>query len=434
MLPNLSALSQSSVGAPTPPPQPGGGGGDGIPYGVLAPLVERLLADDPANACANLARFCATQRGVCDDAVFRGALLTFGLPPTATLPSGVPTWREWFGRVCADEATLRAAGGWMRKGVTRWLRDWGDDVEPFQLHAAARRAKFQKLPGLRWLLEARGGDPAQARPAILDGAALQAAVRAVLPLGAPYVHPTFGPIREWNVSNVRKMSDMFYGASRFNGDLSHWDVSNVTRMGRMFVRASSFNGDLSRWDVSNVRKMSDMFDAATSFNGDLSGWDVSSVDNMTGMFEGATSFNGDLSRWDVRNVTQMPGMFYGATSFNGDLSGWDVSNVDNMAVMFHGATSFNGDLSGWKVGNVTDMDGMFEGATRFNGDLRTWDVRNVANMDLMFAGATSFNGNLSTWDVRNVRTMLRMFEGATSYNPAPGYGLGERAAWREMEE
>jgi hypothetical protein len=36
--------------------------------------------------------------------------------------------------------------------------------------------------------------------------------------------------------------------------------------------------------------------------------------------------------------------------------------------------------------------------------------------------------------VRNVTTMDRMFEDATSYNPAPGYGLGERAAWREEEE
>jgi hypothetical protein len=29
--------------------------------------------------------------------------------------------------------------------------------------------------------------------------------------------------------------------------------------------------------------------------------------------------------------------------------------------------------------------------------------------------------------------MTNMFEDATSYNPAPGRGLGERAAWRTME-
>jgi hypothetical protein len=32
--------------------------------------------------------------------------------------------------------------------------------------------------------------------------------------------------------------------------------------------------------------------------------------------------------------------------------------------------------------------------------------------------------------VRKVTAMVDMFAGATSYNPAPGYGLGERAAWR----
>jgi hypothetical protein len=36
--------------------------------------------------------------------------------------------------------------------------------------------------------------------------------------------------------------------------------------------------------------------------------------------------------------------------------------------------------------------------------------------------------------VRKVRAKPAMFHDATSYNPAPGYGLGERAAWRTMGE
>ena len=38
----------------------------------------------------------------------------------------------------------------------------------------------------------------------------------------------------WNVSNVKNMSNMFYGCKSFNQDISSWDVSNVTNMGSMF--------------------------------------------------------------------------------------------------------------------------------------------------------------------------------------------------------
>ena len=42
------------------------------------------------------------------------------------------------------------------------------------------------------------------------------------------------------------MSQMFYEASAFNGDISIWDVSNVTNMRFMFRQAYSFNGDISK--------------------------------------------------------------------------------------------------------------------------------------------------------------------------------------------
>ena len=54
----------------------------------------------------------------------------------------------------------------------------------------------------------------------------------------------------------------------FNGDISSWDVSSVTNMD--VSNASSFNGDISSWDVSNVTDMSQMFYEASAFNGDIS--------------------------------------------------------------------------------------------------------------------------------------------------------------------
>ena len=102
-------------------------------------------------------------------------------------------------------------------------------------------------------------------------------------------------------------------------------------------------------DLSEVTDMSDMFVGATAFNGNLSGWDVSKVTGMTSMFDGATSFNQPLNDWNVSQVIGMNGMFSDATSFNQPLSSWDVSQVIGMGGMFSGANSFQQNLGNWYV-------------------------------------------------------------------------------------
>ncbi len=220
----------------------------------------------------------------------------------------------------------------------------------------------------------------------------------------------------WNVSSVTDMSYMFYGAGSFNGDLSGWIVSSVTDMSYMFYWANSFNGDLSNWDVSGVESMRDMFYDTPIFNSDLSNWNVSSVTTMSGMFQRATSFNQDLSNWNVSSVTDMGGMFARASSFSGDLSNWNVSSVTDMSYMFYEAGSFNGDLSNWNVSSVTNMGYMFLDAVSFNGDLNNWNVSSVTDMEYMFSDADSFNRDLSNWNVSSVTNMEEMFFGTDSFN------------------
>ena len=245
----------------------------------------------------------------------------------------------------------------------------------------------------------------------LNTMTLRGALKEVIVFGAtvlvpPHIHPYLGPIASWDVSQVTDMSYLFYRANRFTGDLSKWDVSNVTNMQSMFSGANSFKGGISAWDVS-------------------------SVTNMGGMFATAVSFTGDLSTWNVSNVTIMEGMFSGTRLSIGGLSGWDVSSVEIMDRMFADTSNFNDDLSKWDVSSVTDMYGMFQSAVSFNGNISNWDVSSVTVMSWMFEDATSFNGDLSRWDVRKVEVMEVMFEGATSYKPGDGYGLGERAGWRD---
>jgi bacterial surface protein 26-residue repeat len=64
------------------------------------------------------------------------------------------------------------------------------------------------------------------------------------------------------------------------------------------------NSDLGNWDVTNVKDVSEMFRGAESFNGNVSNWNTGNVTNMGGMFDGAQNFNQNISEWNVSAVTQ----------------------------------------------------------------------------------------------------------------------------------
>jgi len=134
------------------------------------------------------------------------------------------------------------------------------------------------------------------------------------------------------------------------GPITNWDVSNVTDMSYLFYQKSQFNGDVSSWDVSSVTDMTYMFDLSDNFNQNIGPWNVSNVTTMFSMF-GASNFNQDISSWDVSKVTDMQNMFY-KTSFNQDISSWDVSSVTNMGSMFE-VSPFNQNISRWCVTKIT---------------------------------------------------------------------------------
>ena len=118
-----------------------------------------------------------------------------------------------------------------------------------------------------------------------------------------------------------------------DADLNHINTSQVTDMHCLFMD-TDFQGDVSQWDVSNVKDMTSIFYKCSNFNCDLSKWNVGSVENMSFMFFGCKNFNSDISGWDVSKVTDMCCMFAGCINFNQDLSSWDVRNVKDMNWMF----------------------------------------------------------------------------------------------------
>ena len=62
----------------------------------------------------------------------------------------------------------------------------------------------------------------------------------------------YGPINNWDVSQVTSMKLLFKDKSTFNSNISGWDVSNVKNMQQMFQHADNFNQPLNNWNVGNV--------------------------------------------------------------------------------------------------------------------------------------------------------------------------------------
>ena len=155
-------------------------------------------------------------------------------------------------------------------------------------------------------------------------------------------------INEWNKNkfirtdmDIKNAVDLWYKnkteAIIKYGHISDWNTTQVKDMSQLFYRKYRFNDDISKWDVSNVKHMSQMFQAykwdPSIFNQDISGWDVSNVEDMQLMFYNAINFNCDLSRWDVKNVVCMRFMFAGAKKFDGNISNWVLKNIEKTSAI-----------------------------------------------------------------------------------------------------
>ncbi|QVJ95677.1 BspA family leucine-rich repeat surface protein [Mycoplasma mycoides] len=57
-------------------------------------------------------------------------------------------------------------------------------------------------------------------------------------------------IEFWDTSKITNMYQTFFGASRFNQDISKWKTSNVDDFSYMFYGASAFKIDLKDWNIS----------------------------------------------------------------------------------------------------------------------------------------------------------------------------------------
>lgn len=134
------------------------------------------------------------------------------------------------------------------------------------------------------------------------------AVRMYLnPATKQQVVDLYGPISEWDVSNVTNMREAF-AESDFNEDISRWDVSNVKEMDYMFMW-SDFDQPINNWNVENLKSAERMF-FHSKLKGPLNKWRFRDIQNMSEFFSHSAYENEDdnLEEWSENIQSVNPNM------------------------------------------------------------------------------------------------------------------------------
>jgi len=104
---------------------------------------------------------------------------------------------------------------------------------------------------------------------------------------------------------------------------------------------------IRNWNVSTVQNVSQMFENCSMFNGDLSCWKLGNVTNATAMLRGCEIFNSNLSNWDTKSLEHISYMFYGCQSFSCEgLTLWNINRIRNATLVLKG------------VANQVDLDSL----------------------------------------------------------------------------
>jgi Mycoplasma protein of unknown function, DUF285 len=156
-------------------------------------------------------------------------------------------------------------------------------------------------------------------------------------------------LSSWDVSSGVDFYAMFEGAAITSSttNFSAWSqkLTHAEDMAYMFARTDSFVGiGLQDWNVSNARDTSYMFYNATAFNADITAWNVSNTLSTKSMFQNAIQFQQDLGNWTLDSVQDVRDMFRNASSFSSNLCSWNSladSLLDDAAAVTHMFTDSN---------------------------------------------------------------------------------------------
>lgn len=271
-------------------------------------------------------------------------------------------------------------------------------------------------------------------------------------------------LRNWDTSNVTDMSTMFSRCtSMMFIDVSNWDTSSVTTMAGMFQVGDNWKGNgnlteiigLGKLDVSNVRDMTCMFyGAGQMITYDVARWDVSKVESMNHMFcDNFRLRSLDLSAWDVSSVRTIYCMFDDNVKLKtiGDVSHWNTASLVDAGAWLNGASSLIGDntgtldLSGWDTHNLKTAGEMFFNNVKLRAiDLSGWTFDSITNEPWEGAGSGYYyeTGNsaettqglgLMFSHTPQVMVVYISSEGLESFHAAEARGVNVLEMWEKSK-
>jgi len=201
-----------------------------------------------------------------------------------------------------------------------------------------------------------------------------------------------------DVSKVTSMSGLFKG-TKFCGDVSEWDVSNLQRAYQTFYGLYDFNCDLSNWKLPSLESGYYMFYGCTNFDCDVSKWDLKELDNSRCMFQDCVKFKGiGIENWHMEKLKDAELMFSRCVIFNGNVSKWKIKNLERGRSMFLSCRNFDQDLGGWKTDKLYEGENMFAYCWKFKGKgLDKWNTKKLNSMSCMFQDCYELDVDLSSW-------------------------------------
>lgn len=167
-----------------------------------------------------------------------------------------------------------------------------------------------------------------------------------------------------------KIAPPFISFYKADHDISEFvkqiDISNMTRMSNMFANIAISNTDislldLSHFNTSNVQYFYEMFFGSSGIRAlDVSNWDMSScVNNSSALQSMFSSMSNlvelDLSTWKNFKPQSLYNFFYYCTSLQWlDLSSFDTSELTDVRQMFRGCTKLiHLDLRSWVFDKIS---------------------------------------------------------------------------------
>ncbi len=151
----------------------------------------------------------------------------------------------------------------------------------------------------------------------------------------------FGPMVDWDVSEVESFQQAFQSACKELDEDINWP---------------SLNKIIKKWDLSGAKNIAFVFDYCLFGENapDLSKWDVSSVTDFEFAFSDSDFNDIGVANWKPSSAEDMGSMFYRNKQFNQDISSWATYLPDAyIGYMFKGAKKFNQCLDSWAGTSVT---------------------------------------------------------------------------------